>query len=85
MPKANKQLQLFRKKIKFLLSTYSQRMELFIEEEVLAGEHASDIKQVREDPKSTWNIEKGNLNKDIKREVAGLINRIHSEIYTGGI
>lgn len=68
-----------------LISNYVERMKLFIAEEALAGSGKADIRAMREDPESNWNKEKEGLNKEIKKEVAGVINMIHSSTYLEGV
>lgn len=83
--KRNTLLQLFRLKIDMLLTQYAQKMKIFIADEKLAGSDLKGIKAVRDDPESTWNMEKEALNKAIKKEVAGLVNRVHITAYREGL
>jgi len=73
----NSRLELFRQKAALLLETYAKRMKIFITEEGLAGSGAAEIRKMMKDPESSWNKEREALNKDLKREAAGLINLIH--------
>lgn len=81
----NKYLELFRLKVEAAMSQHADKMKIFIADEKLAGSDLEGIKALREDPESTWNMEKEALNKAIKKEVAGLINRIHITAYREGI
>ena len=81
MADKNVQLEVFRIKVRFLLEQYAARMRIFIAENKAAGLAPEAIKAIRENPLSRWAMEREALNKAIKREVAGLINRIHIAVY----
>lgn len=81
----NKQLQLFRLKIEMLMNQYAEKMKIFIAEEALARSSAAEIRKMKEDPESSWNKEKEALNKEIRRQAASLINRIHIAAYREGL
>jgi hypothetical protein len=82
MADKNVQLEVFRVKVRFLLEQYAAKMKIFIAENKAAGLDEKAIKAIRENPLSRWAMEREALNKAIKREVAGLINRIHIWTYT---
>ena len=80
--KKNLQLEVFRVKIRFLMEQYAAKMRIFVAENKAAGMVPEAIKAMRENPLSRWAMEREALNKAIKREVAGLINRVHIAAYT---
>jgi len=80
--KKNVQLEVFRVKVRFLMEQYAAKMRIFVAENKAAGMTAEAIKAMRENPLSRWAMEREALNKAIKREVAGLINRVHIAAYT---
>jgi hypothetical protein len=80
--KKNLQLEVFRVKVRFLLEQYAAKMRIFVAENKAAGMTPEAIKAMRENPLSRWAMEREALNKAIKREVAGLINRVHIAAYS---
>ena len=60
-------------------------MKIFIIEEKLANADLEDIKKMKEDPESTWAMKKEALKKDLKRQAAGLVNRVHIESFRRGL
>jgi hypothetical protein len=78
----NIQLEVFRVKVRFLMEQYAAKMKIFVAENKAAGMTPEAIKVMRENPLSRWAMEREALNKAIKREVAGLINRVHIMAYT---
>jgi hypothetical protein len=80
--KKNLQLEVFRVKVRFLMEQYAAKMRIFVAENKAAGMTPEAIKAMRENPLSRWAMEREALNKAIKREVAGLINRVHIAAYT---
>ena len=78
----NIQLEVFRVKVRFLMEQYAAKMKIFVAENKAAGMTPEAIKVMRENPLSRWAMEREALNKAIKREVAGLINRVHIGAYT---
>jgi len=80
--KKNLQLEVFRVKIRFLMEQYAAKMRIFVAENKAAGMVPEAIKAMRENPLSRWAMEREALNKAVKREVAGLINRVHIAAYT---
>jgi DNA gyrase/topoisomerase IV subunit A len=82
MAEKNVQLEIFRIKVRFLLEQYAAKMHIFVAENKAADMSIEAIKIIRENPLSRWAMEREALNKAIKREVAGLINRIHIAAYT---
>jgi hypothetical protein len=79
------QLELFRQKAALLLETYAKKMKIFIEEESLAGSGAAEIRKMREDPESGWSKEREAVNKDLKREAAGIVNLVHITAVMDGL
>jgi len=82
MADKNPQLEVFRVKVRFLLEQYAAKMRIFVAENKAAGATPEAIKAMRENPLSRWAMEREALNKAIKREVAGFINRVHIMAYT---
>jgi len=78
----NIQLEVFRVKVRFLMEQYAAKMKIFVAENKAAGMTPEAIKVMRENPLSRWAMEREALNKAIKREVAGFINRVHIMAYT---
>jgi hypothetical protein len=78
----NIQLEVFRVKVRFLMEQYAAKMKIFVVENKAAGSTPGAIRVMRENPLSRWAMEREALNKAIKREVAGLINRVHIAAYT---
>ena len=85
MAEKNVQLEIFRIKVRFLLEQYAARMRIFVAENKAVGMTPEAIKTMRENPLSRWAMEREALNKAIKREVAGLVNRVHIAAYAGKI
>ncbi|MCK5127917.1 MAG: hypothetical protein KAR42_16790 [candidate division Zixibacteria bacterium] len=82
MPKPRiNDLKVLRVKLATHLSQYVERMKIFMAEEKLAGSSIQEIRKVREDPLSSWSKERNALKNEIKRSVAGFINKIHSIAY----
>lgn len=77
----NKNIALFRKKIQLLLSQFGDNMILAIAELKALGTPDKKIAEMLNDPKSTLYLKRNKLNKNIKSEIAGLVNRIHIEGY----
>jgi hypothetical protein len=89
-PKADRirisgELQVFSQSAKLLLETYAKEMRIFVADESLAGSDPAEIRKMRADPESSWNMAKAALLKDLKREAVGLVNRIHIKAYTEGL
>ncbi len=78
----NKNIALFRKKLQLLLSQFGDNMIVFIAELKAMGTSNADIAEMMEDPESTIGLERKALNRNIKSEVAGLVNLLHIEAYT---
>lgn len=81
----NNLAHLFRAKLKMHLSQYAERMKLFLAEERLSGSTLKSIKEMKEDPKSTLNLEREALNKALKKEVAGFMNKVNTRAYEAGL
>jgi len=81
----NEQLELFRLKLRMLMEQWMQKMKVFVAENKVMGMELEGIKRMKESEKSTWAAEKEALNKAIKFEAGGLINRIYQASYLGEI
>lgn len=68
-----------------LMEQFAQKMRLFIVVNKAAGMTDGALHEMRLDPKSRWAMEREALNKAIKRETAGLVNRVHIESYMTGM
>jgi len=79
-PKIN-DLKLLRVKLTTHLSNYVERMKIFMAEETLAGSSIQELRKIRDDPLSSWSKERNALKNEIKRSVAGFINKIHAIAY----
>jgi hypothetical protein len=78
----NKQLAVFRVKVAFLLLQFGDKMKIFIAENAALGLDVPAIRKMRRDPLSRWAMERETVIKAVKREVAGLVNKIHLTAYT---
>lgn len=83
MPNENRQLAVFRVKADLSLETYAKRLKVFVAENLAMGMTREAVQAIVRDPLSRWAMEREKLIKDIKREVAGLINRVHIAAYMG--
>jgi len=78
----NEHLEFFRVKAALLIGQWADRMKLFIAENQLMGSELGALRKARRDPESTWAAEREALNKALKMEVAGLINKISQTAYS---
>jgi len=76
-----KDLKVLRVKLATHFSQYVEKMKIYMAEEKLAGSSIQEIRKIREDPLSSWSKERQALKNDIKRSVAGFINKIHAIAY----
>ena len=79
--KKNDHLELFRVKVGVLLTQYAERLKIYVAENKLMGLDAKALKEQRGRPLSRWAMNKEKLNREIKREVAGLINKLFLTAY----
>jgi hypothetical protein len=79
----NEHLELFRVKAALIIRQWADRMKVFVAESRLMGNEIEAIVKIRKDPASTWALELEALNKALKMEAAGLINKLHQTAYTG--
>ena len=79
-PKIN-DMKLLRVKMAIHLSQYVEKMKIYMAEEMLAGSNIQEIRKIREDPLSSCSKERQALKSQIKRSVAGFINKIHAIAY----
>ena len=77
----NKNVALFRKKVELLMSQWGDNMVLFIAEMKALGTPNKEIARMMLDSKSTIGLKKAALNRNIKSEVARLVNRLHIQGY----
>jgi len=79
--KQNDALALFRAKTGLILDQWADRMKVFIVENQVAGLSKEALRDMRTNPKSKWALEREALRKALKREVGGLVNRVHAQAY----
>ena len=79
-PKIN-DMKVLRVKLATHLSQYVEKMKIYMAEETLAGSSIGEIRKIRDDPLSSWSKERNALKNEIKRSVAGFINKIHAIAY----
>ena len=79
----NRQLAVFRVKAGLLLDAYAKRMKVFVVENAALGMTPEGIKAMRDNPKAHWAWEREKLVKELKREAAGVVNRVHMAAYLG--
>lgn len=77
----NRQLAVFRVKVADILSNHADKMKIFIAENMALGMSREAIKAMRQNPLSRWAMEREAVIKAVKREAAGLINRVHIAAY----
>jgi len=82
---ANAHLDLFRVKVDMLMEQYVQRMKVFIAENRLMGSGLDALRAQKEKDISRWKFNRDKLGKEIKREVAGLVNKIYLTAYLDGL
>jgi phage FluMu gp28-like protein len=81
----NDALEIFRLKSALIMTQWADRMKVFVVENKIAGLSLEALKDARMNPNSKWSMERDALTRAIKREVAGLVNRIHFQAYLAGI
>lgn len=79
--KQNAALGLFRAKTGLILEQWADRMKVFIVENQVAGLSKEALQEMRSNPSSRWALEREALRKALKREVSGLVNRVHTQAY----
>jgi hypothetical protein len=84
MPSRNGHLEIFRVKVAMLMDQYTDRLKLFVAENKLMGASPASLKDQREREFSRWTMNRDKLGKDIKHEVAGLVNKVYLTAYLGG-
>jgi len=82
--KKNDVLEIFRIKAALLLGQWADRMRVFVVENQIAGLSPTALKDMRTNPKSKWAGEREALTKALKKEAAGLVNRVHFRAYFEG-
>jgi len=85
MPKKSPDLEIFRIKVGLILEQHSTKMKVFLIENKLAGMTDTGLTLQMKDPLSKWSLEWDSLNRKIKSEVGGFINRLHIRAYTGEV
>lgn len=81
----NPHLELFRVKVAMLMEQYAQRVRVFVAENRLMGATPEALKAQKESELSRWKFNRDGLKKEIKREVAGLVNKIFLTSYLDGL
>jgi hypothetical protein len=77
----NDHLELFRVKVEMVINQWVEKMKVWIAENRVMGMTMEGIKKIKETEGSVWEAEKEALNKAIKLEAGGLINRIYQSSY----
>jgi hypothetical protein len=78
-------LEIFRLKVAALMRAYVEQTKIFIVENRMMGMDNAALKQLKEKEFSRWNFNREKLSKDIKREAAGLVNKLFITAYLRGI
>ena len=81
----NNQLELFRLKVRTILEQYRDNFKFLVAEYKLVGTPTKALANRKGDEKSRMNWEWEALRKTLKKECAGLINRIHIQAYKEGL
>jgi len=84
MPK-NDLLELFRQKVAEIMEGYAKQTKLMVAENLRLGLSMATVGKMLKDENSPAGQKRNTLNKAIKREIGGLINRLHIEAYTQGL
>jgi hypothetical protein len=79
----NAHAELLRIKLDMLIRHFSERRRLYVAENKIKGMTSASMKGQKDRELSTWNMERGKLTKDIKREVSGFINSVFMAGYLG--
>ena len=77
----NDHLELFRVKVEMAINQWVEKMKVWVAENRVMGMTMEGIKKIKETEGSVWMAEKEALNKAIKLEAGGLINRIYQSSY----
>ncbi len=81
MSQANAHLALFRVKVNMLIEQYVQRMKVFVVENRMMGSDLAALRTQKEKDISRWKFNRDALGKAIKKEVAGLVNKVYLTAY----
>jgi hypothetical protein len=68
-----------------LMEQHGQRLRVFVAENKLTGLSLQALKEQKDAELSRWTFNRDKLKKEIKREVAGLVNKIFLATYHQGI
>jgi hypothetical protein len=85
MKKRNDALAIFRLKAALIMRQWADRMKVFVAENKIVGLSKEALRGMRTNPTSRWALEREALRRSIKREVAGLVNRVHAQAYIEGL
>ena len=81
----NDLLELFRRKTALIMEEHAKQTKLMVAENLRLGLSLGTIGRMMKDRESPMAQKRNNLNKAIKREVGGLVNRLHIEAYMKGL
>lgn len=81
----NRQLAVFRVKVGDILQNYADRLKILVTENAALGVPTEAIKAMKDNPDSRFGREREAMIKLVKREVAGLVNRVYIAAYTGRV
>lgn len=74
-------LDIFRAKVTLSMSHYADGLKVFIAENKFMGSSLSALREQKDKEFSRWTFNRNKLGKDIKREVAGLVNKAFLRSY----
>lgn len=78
----NPQLAVFRAEALALLDAYADALKVHVTKNRAMGIPADRIRRMMTEPDDTWAKTREKLIKDMKRAVAGMVNRVHIAAYT---
>jgi hypothetical protein len=81
---ANDLISIFRLKVDLFIAQFADRRKVFVAENRVKGATVKSLKAQKDKDLSRWNMELGKLGKDVKREVAGLVNSAFMRAYLEG-
>jgi hypothetical protein len=77
----NALLDIFRAKVTLSMTQYADRLKVFIAENKFMGSSLGALREQKDREFSRWTFNRDKLGKDIKREVAGLVNKAFLRSY----
>ena len=74
-------LDIFRVKVGLLMGQHGDRLKVFVAENKFMGSSLNALREQKDREFSRWTFNRDKLGKDIKREVAGLVNKAFLRSY----